>query len=932
MFIVEHYAGSVRYDSRGFLEKNRDQLPEDLQGVVASSSFPFLNTLFSSAEAPLAAGARKASLGSKFAKQLSDLMTALNATEPHYIRCIKPNPVKAPIRFDGQMCLDQLQYAGVFEAVAIRKQGYPFRLLHQDFFERYKCILAEADRERTKTPENPNGTYVERNWSAKPLVEHCQDIIRQMGLVPVVAGQRPTNSDQSKEMHVGKTMILYRAEQHRSAELQRNLALEYGATQLQRHCRRLLVQKAVARCLAYRPILARAVASGDINEVNKALEGASQLGFEFYELAQARRFKFVYEETRRLKALMASVIQSYHGSGGRAQTAEQVRSVSPEQWALRDDVQGMRYVQEYYSDITTCVQACDAIELKLPEAELLRALQQVATATRDGVTRDAEEQRKILDEVEMKSILRRADDLPGYDSEPVSELRTLLFNTSLDEFVKLQLKAAYNLHDAERIQLRTIRFAELILEKNAADYAWETAKCLIPPLEWANEKTFCWDREALAASKLRWTSGSIHHPLTFLTREAAQLADDEGSIADDAMRRLKDLCNIAKRVFKTLQSYMGIRRTQEPQPELIVSVLKECIAHPELCDEVYAQIVKQLTENPHDDMRHRAWEFMVCCLHAISPTAALEYHLHQFFRTNLAKPLSTGYINLLYKRRHEGSLPAVPDPLTVMLWISRNNERDLDCDDYEARMQKAELRQKQMEQGNLETVLATLPRPAATVPEPVPVSVPTAFPTSVPAAPRTLPPMPSALPAVPTGLPSALPQTPAGELPPRPLPVLPAAPTSTPLPAAPTSTPLPAAPTSTPLPTAPASSVPEPVVAAAPASAPAPVPAVEPVSTTYPAPVDLPQPAPRAPPAIPPRIPQRPSRPTPVVPVGPPDHVLFYAVTCDNNERVGPTNKHELKALWTAGRLNGESLCWCDGMADWQPVSTQTVLYEFLKY
>ena len=35
-------------------------------------------------------------------------------------------------------------YSGVFEAVAIRKKGYPFRLSHNAFEERYKKICGKA--------------------------------------------------------------------------------------------------------------------------------------------------------------------------------------------------------------------------------------------------------------------------------------------------------------------------------------------------------------------------------------------------------------------------------------------------------------------------------------------------------------------------------------------------------------------------------------------------------------------------------------------------------------------------------------------------------------------------------------------------------------------------------------------------------------------
>lgn len=38
------------------------------------------------------------------------------------------------------MCIEQLTYAGVFEAVQIRKSGFPFRLPHRRFANRYRCL------------------------------------------------------------------------------------------------------------------------------------------------------------------------------------------------------------------------------------------------------------------------------------------------------------------------------------------------------------------------------------------------------------------------------------------------------------------------------------------------------------------------------------------------------------------------------------------------------------------------------------------------------------------------------------------------------------------------------------------------------------------------------------------------------------------------
>ena len=64
------------------------------------------------------------------------MLTTLSATEPLYVRCVKPNPEKVPDKFDNDLILTQLRYSGMLETIRIRRGGYPIRVLGQNFFER----------------------------------------------------------------------------------------------------------------------------------------------------------------------------------------------------------------------------------------------------------------------------------------------------------------------------------------------------------------------------------------------------------------------------------------------------------------------------------------------------------------------------------------------------------------------------------------------------------------------------------------------------------------------------------------------------------------------------------------------------------------------------------------------------------------------------
>ncbi|XP_008336225.2 unconventional myosin-X-like [Cynoglossus semilaevis] len=67
-------------------------------------------------------------------------MATLSASNPFFIRCIKPNMKKNPSVFDPEIVMNQLRYSGMLETVKIRRAGFPVRRTFKDFFSRYKII------------------------------------------------------------------------------------------------------------------------------------------------------------------------------------------------------------------------------------------------------------------------------------------------------------------------------------------------------------------------------------------------------------------------------------------------------------------------------------------------------------------------------------------------------------------------------------------------------------------------------------------------------------------------------------------------------------------------------------------------------------------------------------------------------------------------
>ncbi|XP_020276346.1 myosin-6-like isoform X2 [Asparagus officinalis] len=143
-FTICHYAGDVTYQTELFLDKNKDYVVAEHQSVLNASKCSFVSNLFPPPSNDSSKSSKFSSIGSRFKQQLQSLLETLNATEPHYIRCVKPNNLLKPSIFENNNVLQQLRCGGVMEAIRISCAGYPTRRSYDEFIDRFGILLPNA--------------------------------------------------------------------------------------------------------------------------------------------------------------------------------------------------------------------------------------------------------------------------------------------------------------------------------------------------------------------------------------------------------------------------------------------------------------------------------------------------------------------------------------------------------------------------------------------------------------------------------------------------------------------------------------------------------------------------------------------------------------------------------------------------------------------
>uniref|UniRef100_A0A8C5AYG5 Myosin IXA n=1 Tax=Gadus morhua TaxID=8049 RepID=A0A8C5AYG5_GADMO len=86
------------------------------------------------------------SISAQFQASLNKLMETLGHSEPYFVKCIRSNAEKLPLRFNDELVLRQLRYTGMLETVRIRQSGYNIKYSFKDFVRHFRVLLPEGTR------------------------------------------------------------------------------------------------------------------------------------------------------------------------------------------------------------------------------------------------------------------------------------------------------------------------------------------------------------------------------------------------------------------------------------------------------------------------------------------------------------------------------------------------------------------------------------------------------------------------------------------------------------------------------------------------------------------------------------------------------------------------------------------------------------------
>uniref|UniRef100_A0A3Q2GJ36 Myosin VIIB n=1 Tax=Cyprinodon variegatus TaxID=28743 RepID=A0A3Q2GJ36_CYPVA len=620
-FGIQHFAGRVDYDSKGFLEKNRDTLSLDLIQLVDTSSNKLLRQTFSAE-----LGKRVPTLSAQFRQSLDSLMKTLTACQPYFIRCIKPNDYKKPMLFDRDLCVRQLRYSGMMETIKIRKAGYPVRYTFSDFLNRYRVLL------RTSVCD-PNTESKE---------QCCESICRR-----VLTGDG--------DWKTGKTKIFLKDFHDTTLELERMKEL---------HVKALVIQRVLKGYKYRREFLRKRSAAIVIQKNWRGYKGrkqfkAVQLGFaRLQALSRSRQLHLSYLKKRQAALVLQTHIRGYLA---RKEWKRKRNAVILLQAHTRSML-AKRKLQKMQRDVSSCRLTyrmyLSAKEREEEQRALLAKQRHLEEVLRQKREMEARQQSENISDQEMVDnifgflpniIIGGQEGQAPVGLENIEGKRTVIEEIDIDE---LPLEPEPPEEDYDDLdQYSFTKFASIHFQ-GAATHSHIRQRLQQPLLYHEDEG------DVLASLTVWWiilrflgdlpepkrqNRGYAHQRMVRLLPAMAKLWESLGTHTNPILLCLLQSDNISElsspSTLQTVSENGDVMAREELTLDRPLTSLEKVhyivgygIIRPDLRDEIYCQICKQLHENSNRNSYFRGWILLSLCLGVFPPSQLFLKYLQSFIR------------------------------------------------------------------------------------------------------------------------------------------------------------------------------------------------------------------------------------------------------------------------------------------------------------
>ncbi|XP_072937048.1 myosin-VIIa [Epargyreus clarus] len=664
-FGLNHFAGIVFYDTRGFLEKNRDTFSADLLQLIHVSTNKFLQHIFQD-DIIMGSETRKRAptLSTQFKKSLDLLMRTLGTCQPFFIRCIKPNEFKKPMMFDRGLCCRQLRYSGMMETIRIRRAGYPIRHSFKEFVERYRFLISGVP------PAHKTDC---RAATAKICATVLGKSDYQLGHTKVfLKDAHDLFLEQERDRVLTRKILILQRSIRGWVYRRRFLKMRAAAVLIQRHWRGKLqrirynkMKVGYARLQAL--IRARVLAHrfrhlrGHIVSLQAAARGylvRRSYGHKMWAIVKIqshvrrlialRRFRRMRQDARahsealRLRRQEEQRLQ-HQGNSRAKEIAEQNYRERMYELERRDAELALEEKRQLEAKRTLLQEAARKQDEPVDDSKLVEAMfdflpdsSSEAPAPKDtSVFSDLPQQR--ADQQEMVTPMQTTSE----DEEDLSEFKFQKFAATYfqgnvtHQYSRKPLKhPLLPLHTqgdqlaAQALWITILRFTGDLPEPryhtmdrdNTSVMSKVTAtlgRNFIRSKEFQEAQMMGVDPDAyLNKQKPR----SIRHKLVSLTLKR------KNKLGEDVRRKLQD----EEYTADSYQSWLESRPTSNL--EKLHFIIGHGILRAELRDEIYCQICKQLTNNPSKSSHARGWILLSLCVGCFAPSEKFVNYLRAFIR------------------------------------------------------------------------------------------------------------------------------------------------------------------------------------------------------------------------------------------------------------------------------------------------------------